>query len=69
MSRGRCLRDVSDPPGHLDDVGGFGKLLPLRTPPTAPTPVSRDEADQPTHTQTCLLMIREKKEIFKKNRE
>ena len=51
MSRGRCLRDVSDPPGHLDDAGGFGKLLPLRTPPTAPTPVSRDEADQPTHNQ------------------
>ena len=65
MSRGRCLRDVSDPPGHLDDVGGFGKLLPLRTPPTAPTPVSRDDADQPTHINMYVFLIREKKKCSK----
>jgi hypothetical protein len=60
MSRGRCLRDVSDPPGHLDDAGGLGKLLPLRTPPTAPTPVSRDEADQPTHNQHVCWYVRKR---------
>lgn len=44
MSRGRCLRVVSEEEGDFDATPADPKPPPPRAPPTAPTPVSRDDA-------------------------
>ncbi len=52
MSRGRCLRDTdvsaADAGDLPDDVAKppGPPPPPVRTPPTAPTPVSREEAER-----------------------
>lgn len=78
MSRGRCLRDTdvsaADAGDLPDDVAkppGPPPPPPVRTPPTAPTPVSREEAEREREHNTTRVFVRscEREREIRKNQK